>query len=381
MNDIKPFKIDIPETDLAFLEQRLKTARLPDEVNDDNWGYGIPVSYLRELLEYWANGFDWRAQEAALNQLDQFQTSVKETAPGRVHFVHQRSKHTNAFPLILTHGWPGTFVEFRHIIGPLTDPEAHGGSAEDAFHVVCPSMPGYGFSDRPTKVGFDIKKVAQTNLELMAKLGYQRYGAQGGDWGGVATPHMANLDPDHCVAIHLNFAIANPPPGDMLPDEAELMGRNGIRNHDGIGYLQIQSTRPQTVGVGLNDSPAGLAAWIGEKFRFWTDCEGDPDKSVSRDDLLTNIAIYWFTQTATSSARLYYESMHSGNFGAVSPPVKTPTGVAVFPQELMLTPKRWLEQQYNLVHYNEMPSGGHFASMEEPELFVDDLRTFFRNFR
>jgi len=381
MSGIQPFLIDIDEGDLADLRERLSRTRLPDEVNDDKWSYGTPRAYLAELIAYWRNQFDWRQREAALNRFDQFRAPIAAAFGGRVHFIHQRSRHAGAFPLILTHGWPGSVVEFEKIIGPLVDPEAHGGSAADAFHVVCPSMPGYGFSDRPTQPGCDVRRVAQVNVELMAALGYQRYGAQGGDWGGVATPHMAVLDPDHCVAIHLNFAMAPQPPGDMPADEVDLMVRNGVRNTDGIGYLQIQSTRPQTLGYGLNDSPAGLAAWISEKFRFWTDCGGDPTSSVSRDDLLTNISIYWFTQTATSSARLYYESLHNGSFGPVKGPVATPTGVAVFPQELMLTPRRWLEHHYNLTHYTEMPRGGHFAAMEEPELFVEDLRVFFRAHR
>ncbi len=378
---IEPFRIHIDDAALADLRERLARTRLPDEVNDEQWSYGTPRAYLADLIAYWRGGFDWRAREAALNAFDQFLVPLDAAFGGNVHFVHQRSPHRDALPLIITHGWPGGFVEFERIIDPLVDPEAHGGIAADAFHVVCPSMPGYGFSDRPSRPGCDVRRVAQANVELMAKLGYQRYGAQGGDWGGVATPHMALLDPDHCVAIHLNFAMAPQPPGEMPADEVQLMVRNGTRNTDGIGYLQIQSTRPQTLGYGLNDSPAGLAAWISEKFHFWTDGNGDATNSVSRDALLTNISIYWFTQTATSSARLYYESLHSGSFGPAQAPIRTPTGVAVFPQELMLTPRRWLENHYNLTHYTEMPRGGHFAAMEEPELFVDDLRRFFRAYR
>lgn len=381
MSGIEPFRIQVDDDALSDLHDRLARTRLPDEVNDGTWAYGTQRDHLAELLEYWRRGFDWRTREAALNRFDQYRVSLDAAFGGRVHFIHQRSRHPEALPIIITHGWPGSIVEFEKIIEPLVDPEAHGGTARDAFHVVCPSMPGYGFSDRPSQPGCDIRRVAQVNVELMAALGYRRYGAQGGDWGGIATPHMAVLDPEHCVAIHLNFAMAAPPPGEALPDEVELMQRNGARNTDGIGYLQIQSTRPQTLGYGLNDSPAGLAAWIAEKFHFWTDRGDEPFGRISRDEVLTNIAVYWFTQTATSSARLYYESMHCGTFGPVAPPVRTPTGVAVFPQELMLTPRRWLEHHYNLTHYTEMPRGGHFAAMEEPELFVEDLRAFFRAHR
>ena len=378
MSGIEPFRIDVDDNALSDLHERLARTRLPDDVNDAQWSYGTPRTYLADLIEYWRSGFNWRAREAALNRFDHFRVPLDAVYGGKLHFIHQRSKHRDAFPLIITHGWPGSVVEFEKIIDPLVDPEAHGGTAADAFHVICPSMPGYGFSDRPSQPGCDIRRVAQANVELMAALGYRRYGAQGGDWGGIATPHMAVLDPDHCVAIHLNFAMAKQPPGELPADEIELMVRNGARNTDGIGYLQIQSTRPQTLGYGLNDSPAGLAAWISEKFRFWTDCDGDPHARVTRDELLTNISVYWFTQTATSSARLYYESMHNGSFGPVELPVRTPTGVAVFPEELMLTPRRWLEHHYNLTHYTEMPRGGHFAAIEEPELFVEDLRRFFR---
>jgi len=382
MNDlIKPFKIEIPEATLEDLRDRLARTRWPDEVNDENWSYGTDLSYLKKLCRYWEDKYDWRAREAELNRFSQFKTEIDGQ---NLHFIHVRSKEPDALPLIVTHGWPGSVVEFTKIIDPLTDPVAHGGEARDAFHVVCPSLPGYGFSDAATKPGMGLEQIAGIQTELMARLGYARYGAQGGDWGAMVSKFMGAVDAAHCIGIHLNLVAAGPPDGmedptaGLTPRELKYLEESQKFQAEEMGYFQIQSTRPQSIGYGLNDSPAGLAGWIVEKFRVWSDCNGDVESKYTKDELLTNIMLYWVTGTITSSMRLYYEAVHGGLGVGTS---DVPVGGAIFPKDVVKVPRSWAEKQFNLIHWSEISSGGHFAAMEEPELLTRDIRKFFRMVR
>ena len=373
---MQKFTVHIPDEAIADLHRRLDHARWPDQVNDADWSYGTDLDYLRELCRYWRSDFDWRAQEKELNRFNQFRTEVD----GQVlHFIHQRSRHEDAQPIIITHGWPGSVVEFLKVIEPLIDPEAHGGVAENAFHVVCPSLPGFGFSPAATASGMDPKRIAALQAQLMAQLGYDSYIAQGGDWGSMISSQMGRQDPEHCRGVHLNMIFAMPPEGEENPmegvTEAELqaMQRSEQFNKEGMGYFHIQSTKPQTLAYALNDSPVGVAGWIVEKFRAWSDCGGEVEKIYTKDEILTNIALYWFTGTPGSSARIYYETMHSEQDTSR---VEVPTGAAIFPVELVRAPRRWADLSYNIVHWSEMERGGHFAAMEVPKLFVQDVRAF-----
>ena len=379
---IRPFTVDVPDAVLGDLRERLARTRLPDQLEDVGWDYGAELGYVTDLITYWRDEFDWRAAERRLNALDQYKTVIDGLD---IHFIHQRSPVEDALPLIITHGWPGSVAEFLKVIGPLTDPAAHGGDPADAFHVVAPSMPGYGFSDKPREPGFGPEQIADVNARLMARLGYERYGAQGGDWGSIVSTWHAFKHPEQVAGLHLNMVVAQPPAGvedptaGVPPEELQRsQARLTFYNTDENGYAQIPGTKPQTVGYGLNDSPAGQAAWIVEKFRAWCDCNGDPESVFTRDELLTNIMIYWATQTATSSARLYYEA---GDATTGLGRVEVPTGAAIFPYELFIAPRAWAEASYNITHWTEMPRGGHFAAMEQPELFVEDLRNFFRTVR
>jgi len=380
--DVQPFRVEVADEVLEDLRARLARTRFPAPSPGAPWAYGTDLEYLQDLCEYWRDGYDWRAAEAQLNAFPQFLTTVDGQ---RLHLVHARSPEPDALPLVITHGWPGSVAEFTKIIGPLSDPRAYGADPADAFHVVCPSMPGYGFSGPTSEPGWDVRRIAQAFAELMAGLGYERYGAQGGDWGSMVATQLALMDAAHVCAIHLNMVIAGPPPDEDYQGltEQELAGLSDMAEYlkDGSGYAQIQGTRPQTLGYGLEDSPAGLAAWIIEKFRAWTDCDGDVEKAVSRDELLTNLMLYWVTATAHSSARLYYESMKTGRFGLISDRVNVPTGCAIFPREIVRPPRRWAEQAYNVVHWTEMSAGGHFAALEQPDALVGDIRAFFRTVR
>lgn len=374
-----PFKISVADEVIEDLHQRLDMARWPDEIGE-NWQYGTDLNYLKQLCHYWRNEFDWREQERVLNQFDHFTTDIDDR---KLHFIHQRSKHEAALPLLITHGWPGSITEFVKIIEPLTDPTNHGGTSADAFHVICPSIPGYGFSDAPTAPGFDQKSVAEGNIQLMQQLGYERYGVQGGDWGSAISSWNAVLAPEQVVGLHLNLVFAgfpkhkkNPMEGVTEAEQQRLEDRQSSMK-EGRGYQQIQGSKPQTLGYGLHDSPIGLAAWITEKFHAWTDCHGDIERSLSKDELLTNIMIYWVTGTITSSTRLYYESAHSSNDMAEAGRIETPTGCAIFPAELYIPPRIWAEEIYNIQHWSVMDRGGHFAALEEPGLFVEDIRQFF----
>jgi pimeloyl-ACP methyl ester carboxylesterase len=378
---VVPFKINVQDSALADLKDRLARTRFPGEIPNSDWDYGTNLAYLKELVTYWRDKFDWRAAERRLNQFEQFTTNIDGL---NIHFIHQRSRNPNALPLAVTHGWPGSVAEFTKIIGPLTDPAAHGGNPSDAFHVVAMSLPGFGFSGKPTERGYGPERMSAILTKLMARLGYTRYGLQGGDWGSAISRFAAINDASHVAGLHLNFCLAGPPPGAKDPNEgvpahelARTRERQAFMDTE-RGYFLEQSTKPQTVGYGLDDSPAGLAAWIVEKFRSWTDNDGAVEKKFTRDELLTNIALYWFTQSGTSSARIYYENQRA------KPPqgrVQVPTACAVFPKEISIAPRRWVEAQYNLTRWTEMPKGGHFAAMEEPVLLVDDIRTFFQTLR
>ena len=378
---VVPFRIQVSDAVLRDLKDRLARTRFPTEIDGSGWDYGTNLAYLKELVTYWQTRFDWRAQERRLNQLPQFKTTVDGND---LHFVHQRSSHASATPLVLIHGWPGSFLEFTKVIGPLTEPTTFGGTPDDAFHVVAVSLPGYGFSGKPRGRGMGTRQIAQTIATLMARLGYTRYGAQGGDWGGAIVRQLGLVDPTHLVGLHSNMCVAGAPPGpnpnDGVPaDELKRVQAAQARSATELGYFQLQSTKPMTAGVGLNDSPAGLAAWIVEKFRTWSDSNGDVETRFTKDELLANVTLYWVTETAPSSVRLYYENRIDPG---LSGRVEVPFACARFPREIFaVVPRQWIEAQYNLVQLTDMPRGGHFAAMEEPMLLVDDVRTFFRGRR
>jgi microsomal epoxide hydrolase len=382
-NAVTPFRINVPDAVLNDLKDRLARTRFPDQINGAGWEYGTELTYLKDLVTYWRTKYDWRAQERRLNQLPQFKTTIDGVD---IHFVHQRSSRPDAIPLVFVHGWPGSFFEVTKIIGPLTDPAAHGGRPEDAFHVVALSLPGYGFSGKPQEPGYSPKRVAEIIAKLMPRLGYTRYAAQGGDWGAIIIRQLGLVDPTHLIGLHSNMCLAaGPPPGGgdpnagLPPDEARRLEAARARTLNETGYQQIQATKPQTLGYGLNDSPAALAAWIVEKFRTWSDSNGDVEKRFTKDELLTNIMIYWVTESGPSSVRLYYESRKDPGLRGK---VQVPFACAQFPAELFGTAsRRNIEAQYNLVRYTEMPRGGHFAALEEPQLLVDDVRAFFKGLR
>jgi epoxide hydrolase len=372
---IEPFRITISDEQLLDLKNRLGNTRWPERETVADWSQGVPLAYVQDLCRYWAESHDWRRIETRLNSLPQFKTSIDGLG---IHFLHVRSPEPDALPLVLTHGWPGSVIEFLDVIAPLADPRSHGGDPADAFHVVCPSLPGYGFSDKPSATGWGIERVATAWAALMARLGYERYGAQGGDWGSAVTTAIGVQDAVHCAGIHLNLVAAAPDPAtfDDLTD-TERAALAAFKHYQDVdsGYAKEQSTKPQTVGYGLTDSPAGQAAWILEKFWAWTDCDGNPEKALSRDQMLDNIALYWLTGTGASSARLYWESL--GAFDR--PPVTVPTGVSQFPKEIFLSSRRWAAKSFpNIVYWNAVERGGHFAAFEQPQLFVDEIRSFFR---
>ena len=381
---IRPFRIEIPQSDLDDLRDRLARTRWPDELADGDWTRGVPVGYLRELATYWRDSYDWRGQEARLNEFPQFTTTIDGA---NVHFLHVRSPEPGALPLILTHGWPGSVAEFLRIIGPLADPRAHGGDPADAFHLVIPSIPGYGFSGPVHETGWTTGRVARAWAELMARLGYPRYGAQGGDWGAFVSPELGRTDPDHVAGVHVNAAsFGFIPFGPVDPEDLatftdaerqRLKRLQASTAGPGNGYFEVQSQTPQTLAFGLTDSPAGQLAWIVERFKDWTHAAGTPEDAVDRDQLLTNVMLYWLTRTAGSAARLYYENMHAGSWG--QPPSTAPTGVAVFAEDYAI--RRYGERGHNIVHWSEFDRGGHFAAMEVPDLLVGDMRAFFRSVR
>jgi pimeloyl-ACP methyl ester carboxylesterase len=374
MTDIRPFALAVSDERLDDLRRRLDATRWPEKETVEDWSQGAPLAVLRELAAYWRDGYDWRRCEARLNALGQFVTEIDGLD---IHFLHIRSPHAEALPLLITHGWPGSVVEFLRVIGPLTDPVSHGGGAEDAFHVVAPSLPGYGFSGKPERTGWGIAKIAEAWAELMRRLGYGRWVAQGGDWGAFVTNRIGEQAPEGCIGIHVNMPIArrtraardNP-----TEEDRRAIERMDFFSQWDSAYAKQQSTRPQTLGYGLVDSPVGLAGWIYEKLHFWTDNAGDARNVLGRDAVLDNIMVYWLTGTAASAARLYWESFGGGNDGVV----KLPAGASAFPKDIMPAPRSWMEQRYaNMVYWNEPPRGGHFAAWEQPELFVAELRKCF----
>jgi microsomal epoxide hydrolase len=377
---IEKFDVRVPEAVLDDLKERLARTRWPDQMDGVGWDYGSELGTVKELCEYWRDKFDWRRVEA---ELGRYEHGASQIDGQRVHFLHARSKHADAFPLVITHGWPGSILEFMKILGPLTDPTAHGGKASDAFHVVCPSIPGYGYSGPTNSRGWDVQRVAEAEIELMKRLGYARYGAQGGDWGAMISTQIGRLDPAHCAGVHLNMAIAFPAPdAPPLTDlEQKWVAEFAAFQAGETGYQQIQGTKPQTLGYGLTDSPAGLCAWIVEKFRTWSDCGGDLYSVYTKDELLANVTLYWVTKTINSSMRLYYETMKSGRIGVTQGRVEVPTALAIFPKEIYKPPRAWAEKGYDVRQYTVFEKGGHFAALEQPKALVDDVRRFFGGLR
>lgn len=367
---VTPFRIAVPDADVDDLKARLRRARFPDQIPGTGWELGTDIAYLRELCAHWAERYDWRAHEARINRWPQFTTEIDGQ---HIHFLHVRAPSDDALALIITHGWPGSIVEFLDVIEPLSQ----------QFHLVIPSLPGYGFSGPTTAAGWNVRRIANAWAQLMARLGYSRYGAQGGDWGSMVSRHIADVDRDHCCGVHVNMWTGAAPSDDstamdrLTDREKAHLAISADYMKSGSGYVAIQSTRPQTLAYGLNDSPSGLLGWIVEKFYAWTDNDGHVESAVSRDALLTNASVYWFTGTAGSAARLYHESITSG---AVSPPALThvPVGVGDYPKEIFVMPREWAARDNNIVYWREHDRGGHFAAMEEPDLFVQDVTSFFR---
>lgn len=381
MSEIREFRIEVPQTDLDDLRTRLERTRWPEPETPDDWTQGLPLNYARELRDYWLTHYDWRAREEHYNRFAQYVTAIDGLD---IHFIHCKSPHPQAVPLVITHGWPGSVVEFHKVIEPLVDPLKHGGSAEDAFHVICPSLPGFGFSGKPASTGWGVEKIAATWDELMLRLGYEQYFAQGGDWGSAVTTAIGIANLGHCTGIHVNMPSARPTKEALKnPTDRDKQALAGGQYYQqwGAGYSKQQSTRPQTLGYSLVDSPMGQAAWVIEKFYEWTDCDGDPENVLSRDELLDNVMFYWLTASGASSARLYWESFNQA-FSGKNKTVNLPTGCSIFPKEIVATPRSWAEQTYtNIVYWNELTKGGHFAAFEQPELFVAELRSCFKLMR
>lgn len=372
--NIAPFTVEIPQAAIEDLNRRIDMTRWPERETVDDWSQGVPLAALQDFVAYWRHEYDWYACQQKLNDWGMFETEIDGVI---IRFLHVRSPHAGARPLLLTHGWPGSILEFRRCIAPLTQPEEHGGAARDAFHLVIPCLPGYGFSGKPTVKGWSVQKIAQSWGELMRRLGYDRWLAQGGDWGSAVTTALGALKVDGCAGIHLNMPIARPLPEDMAapgPDEMKALERLQHYQEWDSGYSKQQSTRPQTVGYGLVDSPAGLAGWIYEKMWAWTDNAGRAEDALSRDDILDNLMLYWLTATGASSARLYWES-----FGSFSPvQIDIPVAVSAFPKEIIPAPRKWFERTCSkLVYWGEQEKGGHFAAWEQPEAFVKELRAAF----
>lgn len=385
MNDlVRPFSFDVAPAAVEDLHARIDRTRWPDEVNDDAWSFGVRMDYLRDVIDHWRHRFDWYSAQARLNALPQYVTAIDGLD---LHFVHVRSPHSEATPLIITHGWPGSMVEFLELIPRLTHPERYGGDARESFHIIAPSLQGFGGSQPARTAGMSPIAIARRHVLLMERLGYPSYLAQGGDWGSLVAHLTAALDPQHCIGLHLNLIVPVPPKGVEDPmslvKDHEKVWLAKTKNHvdSGTGYYHIQRTRPQTLSYALNDSPAGWCAWVTEKFHSWTDCERsgvrDLRNAVSWDDMLTNISLYWYTGTIGSSIRLYKEqALAESSLDAGIGAITVPTGIAVYPAEIFRCPRAWAEHRYPVVHWYEAPRGGHFAALEQPQLFADDMRLF-----
>jgi epoxide hydrolase len=383
--DVTPLRIEIPQAELDDLRLRLRRTRWPEPETVGDWSQGVPLGYAQDLCRYWADGYDWRAAEARLNALPQFRTEIDGVA---IHFIHVRSPRPGALPLIITHGWPGSVIEYLKVIGPLTDPAGHGRDPADAFDVVLPSLPGYGFSDKPQRAGWGVERIAGAWAELMARLGYRRYGAAGSDWGTSVTASLGQQDPEHIAGIHLVPPLAGPDPAapaDLTDAERETLAVLARTAEGDSGYSRQHATRPQTIGYALTDSPAALCAWIIEKFWAWTDHGGHLENVLSRDELLDNLMLYWLPRSGASAARLYWESIRQVNewiSGAAADPVRVPVGCSIFPAELQRPSLRWAQRRFPDIRYwGEPASGGHFAAFEQPDLFVNEISSFFRVIR
>jgi len=380
MSDVTPFQIDIPVEQLTDLKLRLAMTRMPGEETPADWSQGIPLAYMSRVKTYWEKSYHWPDRQALLNRWPGFKTNLDDVD---IHFLHIRSQHDAARPLLMTHGWPGSIVEFQKVIEPLIDPVAHGGTAAQAFHLVCPTLPGFGFSGQPTQPGWGIEKIAGAWDQLMVRLGYTEYLAQGGDWGAIVTTGIGVQNLGHCRGVHITMPIVGPDPdtlNELTEEERDsLAAAQFYQNHDS-GYSKQQSTRPQTLGYGLADSPMGQAAWILEKFYQWMDCDGLPENIVSLDELLDNVMLYWLPNAGASSARIYWESFGSSTLSSL--PVTLPSAISIFPKEIFKTSERWAKQRFqDLRYFNRLPKGGHFAAFEQPELFVQELRAAFDQMR
>lgn len=379
---VEPYHVSVPEPVLDDLRDRLRRTRWPDQIEGTGWDYGTDLDYLRDLCAYWADGFDWRAAERRLNAWPNYTTRIDGQ---QVHFIHARSERKDALPLLVLHGWPGSVVEMLHVIEPLRAPERSGGDPADAFDVVCASLPGFGFSGPTAERGWHPRRIAALMAALMGELGYERFGTLGGDWGAT-TSNFLGLDfPERLVGLYLTMVATGPPPDadatslsaleqGWLEESARFFAQES-------GYLQIQGTRPQTLAYALNDSPAGLAGWIVEKLRAWSDNDGDLESAISRDDALANITLYWVTGTANSASRIYLEAMRAGQFEPIPARIEVPTAAALFPKETVKSPRAWAERAWDIRRWTEMDKGGHFAALEVPDLLVEDVRTFYRSLR
>jgi len=379
--DVVPFKVHVPQAALEDLKKRLGDTRWPEKEPVTDWSQGVPLAKARALIAYWRDRYNWRRFEARANSFPHFRTRIDGLG---IHFIHARSSHPNAIPIIFTHGWPGSFVEFLEVIGPLTAPTRFGGNADDAFHVVIPSLPGFAFSDKPSETGWDVERIAKAWVTLMQRLGYERWVAQGGDWGSGVTHALAHLRPPGLVAAHVNWPFVFPPklPENPTPAEKRAFERAAWFQGEQSGYFREQATRPQTIGYAVADSAAGQALWIYEKFQAWTDNRGNPEDALSIDAMLDDISLYWFTNTAASSARMYWENTRSGRASLSAGRIELPMAASIFPREIFTPPKAWAEALWpNLFYWNELDKGGHFAAFEQPKLFVGEMRKAFKSRR
>jgi pimeloyl-ACP methyl ester carboxylesterase len=379
---VEPFEVNVPQTALDDLKRRLAQTRWPEAQTVGDWSQGVPLGEARSLVEYWRDRYDWRRFETKLNSFPQFRTEIDGLG---FHFIHVKSRHEEALPIIMTHGWPGSIIEFLDVIGPLTDPTAHGGRAEEAFHVVVPSLPGFGFSDKPAAVGWSVQRTAQAWVVLMRRLGYHKWVAQGGDWGSGVTHILGLLQPAGLLAAHVNLPFVFPQqiPSDPTPEEKRAIDAQAVYVSEQSGYFKLQSTKPQTMAYALADSPSGQAAWIYERFQSWTDNKGRPEDALSTDQMLDAITLYWLTNSAGSSARFYWESARNNPGGDYHVPrIELPMAATIFPRDFYRAPRAWAEALWpNLFYWNEVDCGGHFAAWEQPELFVDEMRKAFRSIR
>lgn len=377
---ITPFTIAVPQAELDDLADRLRRTRWPEAETTGDWNQGAPLGKVRALCDHWLNGYDWRRCERALNALPQFRTEIDGLG---IHFAHIRSPEPGALPLLMTHGWPGSIIEFMKVVGPLTDPAAHGGDPVDAFHLILPSLPGYGFSDKPTRPGWTVQRIAAAWGTLMQRLGYDRWVAQGGDWGSIVTRLIGETRPEGCAAIHLNMVMIPPLPeelADLTPTEQSYLAKAEYYREWDSGYAKQQGTRPQTLGYGLTDSPVGQASWIYEKLQVWTDNDGAVESILSPDEMLDNIMLYWLTRSGASSGRLYWESLGKSAVRPAS--ISLPAGFSLFPGDIILSSRRWVERAFtDIIYWSQPERGGHFAAWEQPALFAEELRRCFRQLR